>query len=185
MDTITYEFNEHKIEFQLNGDKDVKVNATQMAKIFSKDVPDFLILRQTENFISECLNNRNSGYLNVKTKNDLIISKQKSGTYMHRVLALKFAAWLNPAFELWIYTMIEKLIFGHFDKQQKRLENRARRLNKIAELEILLIEDDNFREFSKLIQENKKDSYMNRSENSQQLNMLKQLFNQKQSEPWQ
>jgi len=41
--------------------------------------------------------------LNIESKEDLIISKQKSGTWMHRVLALNFAAWLEPAFDLWVY----------------------------------------------------------------------------------
>jgi hypothetical protein len=33
---------------------------------------------------------------------------------MHRILALKFAAWLDPAFELWVYTTIDKIIFGNY-----------------------------------------------------------------------
>lgn len=38
---------------------------------------------------------------------------------MHRILALKFAAWLNPAFELWVYATIEKLLFGkHVQREQ-------------------------------------------------------------------
>jgi len=33
---------------------------------------------------------------------------------MHRVLALKFAAWLDPAFELWVFTTIDTIILGHY-----------------------------------------------------------------------
>jgi len=29
---------------------------------------------------------------------------------MHRKLALKFAAWLSPEFELWVYDRIEELL---------------------------------------------------------------------------
>jgi hypothetical protein len=36
------------------------------------------------------------GFLQLKSIDDLIVSRQKSGTWMHRVLAIKFAAWLNP-----------------------------------------------------------------------------------------
>ncbi len=43
MDPIIYSFNNHKIEFQLNGDEDVKVNATQRAKFFDKFTKDFLL----------------------------------------------------------------------------------------------------------------------------------------------
>nr|DAX79710.1 MAG TPA: N KilA-N domain [Caudoviricetes sp.] len=35
----------------------------------------------------------NAGLLGIVNESDLIISRQKSGTYMHRVLAIKFAAW--------------------------------------------------------------------------------------------
>jgi hypothetical protein len=31
---------------------------------------------------------------------------------MHRKLALKFAAWLNADFELWVFDVIEKIMFG-------------------------------------------------------------------------
>ncbi len=176
METITYEFNETKIEFQLNGDKDVKVNATQMAKVFSKSTKDFLRNEQTISFINECLKKDNSPFLDIKNKEDLIVSKQKSGTYMHRVLALKFAAWLNPAFELWVYMTIEKLIFGHFAKQKKRLENKAKNLNRIEILEKQLMENSTFTEYVELQGNIKKDIYLNRKENVKQLNFLKELF---------
>ena len=39
MKTKTFEVNGKTIDFEIN-DKNVMVNATQMAKIFGKDVPD-------------------------------------------------------------------------------------------------------------------------------------------------
>ncbi|SFG87420.1 KilA-N domain-containing protein [Pontibacter chinhatensis] len=33
-----------------------------------------------------------------------------SETWMHKILALKYAAWLNPSFELWVYKQVEKLL---------------------------------------------------------------------------
>jgi hypothetical protein len=84
------------------------VNATKMAKIFGKDVSDFLILKQTKDFISECLKNKYSG---IETEEDLFVTKQKSGTWMHRILALKFAAWLSPAFEIWVYRPLMESLF--------------------------------------------------------------------------
>ena len=62
-------------------------------------------------FIESCLKPAFAGLLGVKTEDDLIISKQKSGTWMHRVLALKFAAWLNSDFEVWVYLTIDQLLF--------------------------------------------------------------------------
>jgi len=38
------------------------------------------------------------------------------GTWMHRVVALKFAAWLDPFFEVWVFQTIDKLLFGNYLK---------------------------------------------------------------------
>ena len=43
---------------------------------------------------------------------------------MHRVLAIKFAAWLDPDFEVWIYSTIEELMFG-FSRDQDQSIMRA------------------------------------------------------------
>lgn len=96
--------------FVANGN--VMVNATEMAKIFGKKVEAFSRNETTQAFINECLKSENSRFLGVNSIDDLITSRQKSGTWMHRVLALKFAAWLSPAFELWVYETIEEIIFG-------------------------------------------------------------------------
>ena len=107
--TIIYEFNGNKIEFLLNGDKDVKINATQMAKVFGKDLFQYTKSQQTKYFLEACLKPANAGLLDVKKEEDLIISKQKSETFMHRIVALDFAAWLNPDFKVWIYLMIANM----------------------------------------------------------------------------
>jgi hypothetical protein len=54
---------------------------------------------------------------------------------MHRVLALKFAAWLNPRFELWIYSTIDRLLFGRHVEREKSLERTVglqKELNELA-----------------------------------------------------
>jgi hypothetical protein len=33
---------------------------------------------------------------------------------MHRILALKFAAWLSPKFELWVFFTIDKIIYAQY-----------------------------------------------------------------------
>lgn len=35
---------------------------------------------------------------------------------MHRLLAIEFAAWLEPSFKLWVNLTIEYLIFGNYKK---------------------------------------------------------------------
>ena len=103
METKICKFEENDITFLLSKENSMMVNATEMAKVFNSNVGHFLANDGTKKFIEACLNNRNSDYLNVKTKEDLVIAKQNSGTLMHRVLAIKFAAWLSPDFEVWVW----------------------------------------------------------------------------------
>jgi hypothetical protein len=51
-------------------------------------------------------------FLGIEKEDDLIISRQKLGTWMHRVLALKFAAWLHPDFEVQVYSTVDHLLYG-------------------------------------------------------------------------
>lgn len=120
MELINFIYLEKEIAFEI-GQKDIMVNATEMAKIFEKYPKDFLILDSTKAFISSCLKKENSPYLNIKNEVDLFTSSQKSGTWMHRILALKFAAWLNSDFELWVYITIDKLLNQYFREQKEAL----------------------------------------------------------------
>lgn len=117
------EYEGFKIDFEpFLQKRNVMVNATQMAKVFGKDLFQFTKSDSTKRFISACLKPANAGLLGIKNEVDLIDSKQKSGTWMHRVLALKFAAWLNPEFELWIFITIEQMLFGFAQLQEKSIE---------------------------------------------------------------
>jgi hypothetical protein len=122
MKTKIFIFEENNITFTLDKDNKVMVNATEMAKVFDKYPKDFLILDSTKLFISECLKKEISPFLNIAKEVDLVVSRQKSGTFMHRVLALKFAAWLSPKFELWVYSTIDQLLFGKYVEREKSLE---------------------------------------------------------------
>ena len=113
MSLQTFEFEGQQNEIDLNN-KTVMVNATEMASVFNKKVNEFMSNETTKNFISECLKSGNSRFISVEKEEDLYVSRQKSGTWMHRILALKFAAWLNPAFELWVYATIDELLFGSY-----------------------------------------------------------------------
>lgn len=114
-----YEGNpECPVDFEPTGRDNVMVNATQMAAIFGKQVVAFMRNDDTKSFISACLNSENSHYLGVKNESDLVTSKQKSGTWMHRILALKFAAWLNSDFEVWVYITIDQILNQYFREQR-------------------------------------------------------------------
>jgi hypothetical protein len=130
METKICVYEETPISFNLTKGNGMMINATEMAKVFDKKVEAFTRNEDTRRFIESCLkngnprflNSENSRFLNVATEEDLIISRQKSGTWMHRVLALKFAAWLNSDFEVWVYSTIEQLLFGKYVEREKSFE---------------------------------------------------------------
>lgn len=115
----TYEFEKNAITFVIDKEKNMMVNATEMAKVYGKEVARFMENDSTKNFISACLKTRNSSYLNLVGEEDLVVSRQKSGTWMHRILALKFAAWLSPNFEVWVYSTIDEILFGAYKDDEK------------------------------------------------------------------
>ena len=52
---------------------------------------------------------------------------------MHRILALKFAAWLDPKFDVWVFETIDRIILGHYRDQR---EATAEKLMAERELEV-------------------------------------------------
>lgn len=135
-------YDESEIEFDLRQGKNMLVNATEMAKVFGKEVARFMENDSTQKFIDACLKTRNSSFLGVENREDLVTSKQRSGTWMHRVLALKFAAWLNPYFEVWVYMTIDQLLFDfayeiedsifdtiRYSREKESLQNRLAKEN--------------------------------------------------------
>ena len=151
MKAVHFIYNGKKVDFQPTDGSDLMVNATQMAKIFGKQVNEFTSNLNTQNFINECLKNGNSRFLGIENETDLIDSRQKSGTWMHRVLALKFAAWLDPEFELWVYVTIDKILFSHY-KELKEATTEKLRKKQLIELKRkeLLAKYPEFEEFERL-----------------------------------
>jgi hypothetical protein len=82
-----------------------------MAKPIGKLPADFMRLEQTKQFIEVLKKRSNMG-------NPIIESSagNQGGTWAHQKLALKFAAWLNPRFELWVYDRIEELLRDGYTK---------------------------------------------------------------------
>jgi hypothetical protein len=97
----------------------------------------------TQKFISEAIKSENSRFLGIESEDDFYTSKQKYGTWMHRVLALKFAAWLNPSFELWVYCTIENLLFGRHVKREQSFERTMALQKEMDELCIKLDKSGN------------------------------------------
>ena len=108
MDLKVYQYQQTPICFNI-GNGDIMVNATQMAKPFGKLPAHFLANQQTKEFL-DVLHSR---YRNSDNASEILRVVQggvEQGTWMHQKLALKFAGWLSPEFELWVYDRIEELL---------------------------------------------------------------------------
>ncbi len=107
----TFNYESSSITFQReNGD--IMVNLTEMAKPFGKMPAHFLSNTQTKEFIVALEESFTIGIPIVVVQNGGI----NPGTWAHQKLALKFAAWLHPKFELWVYDRIEELMRQGYTK---------------------------------------------------------------------
>lgn len=115
--TIDFLYQETEIHFLVNpNDKNVMVNATEMAKLFSKPVDNFIRLDGTKKFISSLLKLENSQFVPSDVREQMqesdIIYATNKATFMNRKLALKFAAWLDVDFEVWLFSTIDEILFA-------------------------------------------------------------------------
>lgn len=175
METKEFEYDGKVVGFEIE-DKRVMVNATEMAKAFNKDLFQFTKSESTKNFIEACLKPANAGLLGIENETDLIASRQKTGTFMHRVLALKFAAWLNPDFELWVYSTIDKILFGSYAEDEKNLKEIARIQTKIAQKEQCLTTHPIQKEIEELKKAEHKEKKLLELRKKERINNFKSIF---------
>jgi hypothetical protein len=121
--TLVCVFNGHPISFFVDKENNMMVNATEMAKIFGKQVFDFTRNKGTIKFIRLLENKLSQNGMCLK----VVCGRQRSGTWMHRILALKFAKWLDPSFELWLCLKVDKLISENNAKKEQSF-NRSLQL---------------------------------------------------------
>lgn len=127
MKVLDFIYNETTISFESTSKDDVMVNATEMAKAFDKRIDHFLKADHTQKFIEALKTVSSFGNLNSKSgdeftpnggnsdylkQDEIIQTRGQNGTWMHRLLALKFAAWLDPNFEVWVWRTIDAIILG-------------------------------------------------------------------------
>jgi len=81
------------------------VNITKIAKVFGKNVNDWSKTAQTQGFLKE--------FKEKYPDTTEIVSKKggsgEQGTWVHRKIAIKFAAWINPKFEIWCMDKLDEL----------------------------------------------------------------------------
>lgn len=60
--------------------------------------------------------NNFDGEVELLQDNDIKYTSKRGGTMMHHLLAIEFAAWLDPSFKLFINIFIDYLLFGHYKR---------------------------------------------------------------------
>ena len=109
---IKFDYEGQHISFEF-ADGNRMINATEMARPFSKRVNNFLRMEGTKEYIL-VLESRYADSRNEEKREVLRVvqggTPELQGTWMDEKLALKFAAWLSPYFELWVYDRIEELL---------------------------------------------------------------------------
>jgi hypothetical protein len=133
MEVVHFIYNEKEIDFLPSGDVNVMVNATQMAKIFGKRIDFFLKTDHTKAFIKVLEFTPFGGNSEPLTRDQIIQTKGQSGTFFNRILALKFAAWLDTEFELWVFTTIDKIILGYYKEQKEATTAKLMAENELKE----------------------------------------------------
>lgn len=148
MEVVHFIYNNQEVDFLPSGDENVMINATQMATIFGKRVDVFLKSDHAQAFIEALLLVPKSvEYQNLSTPNggnnsdvftpfgvnkfkysrdEILKTNKRGGTWMHRILALKFAAWLDPNFEVWVFETTDRIILGHYKEQKEATEAKLR-----------------------------------------------------------
>lgn len=90
-------------------DKDVMVNATEMAKPFNKLAKDWLKTSSAQEFLHSLSAVRKillTDLVQVRQGGD----PKLQGTWMHQDVALEFARWLSPMFAIWCNDQIKELL---------------------------------------------------------------------------
>ena len=159
MKIIDFIYQGQNVQFSNNGN--LMVNATQMANIFGAEVTHFLENKSTEKFIQACLEGKYNSQLKIKSKDDIIFGKQRSGTWMHEILALKFAAWLDPDFEIWMILSIRETLlqyYSEFENYKDAVKRKKDSGKRLKDKKDKLMANPEFIEYLKLEEEYKKQS---------------------------
>lgn len=106
---IEKDYLNNTIQFEMiNGQ--LMANATSMAKVFGKEVREWIRLPSTVRYISALTDVEKSHF----AKDQLVVTKKGGsgvqGTWIHQKLILKLAQWLSVEFEIWCDDKIAELL---------------------------------------------------------------------------
>lgn len=138
------------IHFALSTNKNVMVNATEMAKAFNKRIDHFLKTEPTKRFI-KLLEFPPQGVNSSPLKKKEIISTHgQNGTYFTKLLAIKFAMWLDPVFELWVIHTIDEIMFGEYRIHEQAMQETLQAEKEIEQLQVELAQNPAFQRIQTL-----------------------------------
>lgn len=151
---VEFIYQDTEIHFLLGLEKNVMVNATEMAKVFGKRTSDFLQNQSTKDFINEVELTLKS--VNSETK--MYENRGQSGMYFERRLALKFASWLDVKFEVWVFDTIDEILFGKAKNVASKISDTEKKKLEISILleKIKKLENEDVNKFILEIEELKK-----------------------------
>jgi hypothetical protein len=121
-------FNDRLIAFDFESEM---VNATDLGKKYGKRPVDFLKIESTIKFMEAfksdvSLNHITNPIITVRGK---YADGKTQGTWMHRILAYKYAAWLNPEIELFVYKVFDEVAKEVNRIQELKLTDQQRQLD--------------------------------------------------------
>lgn len=179
MKTKEFEYNGTVVGFEIN-DKNVMVNATQMAIPFGKRPVDFIRNENTKNLIEAFCQSENSHSENEFTPSGRFVKVvnggRNNGTWLDRRVAIAFAMWLNPLFAVWVCQTIDNILFGPFLEDEKNLKEIARIQTQIAQKEQYLATHPIQQEIEKLKKEEQKEKKLLELRKKGRINSFKTLF---------
>lgn len=113
-----------------NSNKNVMVNATEMAKVFGKRIDHFTKTDHAKKYI-KFLTERtlNGGHSVVKIVDD----RGHMGMYFHRKLAIKFAMWLDDEFFDWVIDKIDEILHGKINEVKISIDKIKNAEEKLVE----------------------------------------------------
>lgn len=129
----------------------IYANATEMAKIFNKEVRRWTALDSTKRYINA---------LTEKMSTELVVVNQggipsEQGTWIHERLVIKFAEWLDVNFEIWCDEQIANLIKDGYVSIKSKTENEMLlELFPTSDRNLIALTSDSIREVKRLTLDN-------------------------------
>jgi hypothetical protein len=110
MDILTKEFDNLQVLFSFEN-RNLYLNATDVAKEFNKLPKDWLKTKDTQSYINAISQAYNLSYetLVIIIKGNFSNQKEQ-GTWIHKKLIIAFARWISPEFAVWCDKQIEEIL---------------------------------------------------------------------------